>query len=176
MPGAVFLRGERVTLRAVEREDTDLLARAHNEPELRVPLNFDQPKNAVQLEEFVEDVFESDDNFGLVACLDEEPIGVVIVFNADRVRPSLAYWLVPEYQGDGYGTEAASLVVDHLFATTNVRGVHAWTLGFNDASGALLERLGFEEEGRLRDHVFARGDYTDAVHYGLLREEWEEER
>ncbi len=37
----------------------------------------------------------------------------------------------------------------------------------------LVERLGFEREGRLREHTFWHGEYHDTLMYGLLREEWD---
>jgi len=44
----------------------------------------------------------------------------------------------------------------------------------NDASRGLLESLGFSEEGRIRKDRFIDGEYADTIHYGLLREEWQE--
>jgi hypothetical protein len=35
-----------------------------------------------------------------------------------------------------------------------------------------LEKTGFTQEGVLRQAGFVRGDYRDAVIYGLLRAEW----
>ncbi|MFH5798433.1 GNAT family N-acetyltransferase [Haladaptatus sp. CMAA 1911] len=46
---------------------------------------------------------------------------------------------------------------------------------FNDGSRTLAERLGFEREGRLREHVFFRGTYHDTLFDGLLRDEWKPE-
>lgn len=40
----------------------------------------------------------------------------------------------------------------------------------------MVERLGFREEGRLRDHAYLRGERVDVLVYGLLAEEWREER
>ena len=34
-------------------------------------------------------------------------------------------------------------------------------------------RVGFKEEGRLRDFVFKNGRYHDRVEFGILRQEWE---
>ena len=43
---------------------------------------------------------------------------------------------------------------------------------FNDASARVLERVGFEHEGTLREQVFARGRRVDTERYGLLESEW----
>lgn len=175
MPGAAFLRGDRVTLRTVERDDAEFLQRGHNEPEVRDPLGMYGPQNEDQVEEYIENKVESDRHINLLVTLDEEPIGVVTAMNTHHTRPELAYWLLPEVQGESYGKEAVGLLVDHLFETHEIHGLHAQAFHTNDASCALLESLGFTEEGRLREHRFRYGQYVDTVHYGLLRREWEED-
>ena len=175
MPGPVFLHGERVTLRPVEHDDAALLQRGHNDPAVRVPLGMRSPTNEAQIEERIEDWVEGNDGVNLLVCLDEEPIGQVDVMHHDWTRPELAYWLLPEHHGEGYMTEAVSLVIDYFFETFEKRGLAARAFSSNDASRGLLERLGFTEEGRLREHRFVGGEYVDTIFYGLLREEWVEE-
>jgi RimJ/RimL family protein N-acetyltransferase len=44
----------------------------------------------------------------------------------------------------------------------------------NKVSQHLLEKMGFEKEGVSRKSSFARGQWRDECHYGILREEWKE--
>jgi RimJ/RimL family protein N-acetyltransferase len=81
---------------------------------------------------------------------------------------------VQECHGEGYGSEAVSLAVDYCFRTYAHPAVGAGAFAFNDASRALLESLGFTEEGRARRDTFVDGEYRDLIRYGLLREEWRE--
>ena len=172
MAGATVLQGERVTLRTVERDDAEFMQRASTEPELRFPLGFSHPQNVAQIEDGFEDWIESDDNVTLLIYLDDEPIGSVRVNLLEWTRPLLSYWLVPEHHGEGYTTEAVSMFVDFFFETFEKRGLYAFVFGFNDASMGLLEKLGFQEEVRMREDRFMDGEYVDSIHYGLLREEW----
>lgn len=179
MPGAAFLRGDRVTLRTVESEDVDLFQRARNDPEYREGLLFTTPKNRETVAEFVEEVVADDGadaSVNLLVCADGEPVGGVALFDRNADHATLAYWLAPEARGQGYATEAVSLVLDYAFDTLGINHVVAWTVDYNDASRALLERLGFEHEGTYREHVWRKGEYRDTVHYGLLRREWNEVR
>ena len=182
MPGARVERGERVTLRTAESEDIPFLQRAYANPELRYPLGTPL-KNQEQVEDWTEE--ESEDQF--LVCLDGDSaspghpdeddvrrIGVVSVADAAWRRPDLVYWLVPEVHGQGYGTEAVSLVVDYVFRVYDTPAVGALAYDFNDASRNLLESLGFTEEGRLRKFRFVDGKYRDGIQYGLLRREWYE--
>ncbi|WP_440764916.1 GNAT family N-acetyltransferase [Natronorubrum sp. DTA7] len=181
MPGARISRGTRVTLRTVEDDDLPFLQRAYANPDLRYPLG-NPLLNRDELEAWLTD--DNADRF--LVCLDGERtgpgrpedaddvrrIGLVTVEDADWRRPELIYWLVPAVHGDGYGSEAVSLVIDYVFRTYDTPAVGAAAYEFNDASRGLLESLGFEEEGRTRRDRFIDGEYVDTIRYGLLREEW----
>lgn len=98
MPGALAARGDRITLRTVEREDADFLQRGSANPEIRFPM-------AARLRdrEEIEASLEDDDDRFLV-CLDDpgagpgrpeagatRPVGAVAVEDADWKRPELTY-------------------------------------------------------------------------------------
>ena len=52
-----------------------------------------------------------------------------------------------------------------VYATANLRNVR---------SHRVMEKLGMTREGAMRPHVKVRGERVDEVHYGVLREEWQE--
>jgi ribosomal-protein-alanine N-acetyltransferase len=168
------VEGERVSLRPVERSDAAFMQRSTTDPEIRIPLGSPSPSNEHETESFIEEVVEGDDGVSLVVETDDEPIGLVAVKSLDPARPELVYWFVPEYHGDGYGTEAVGLFVDYLFRTVDCRGLHARLFAFNTGSRGVLEGLGFAEEGRFREARFVDGEYVDVFHFGLLRREWAE--
>lgn len=79
--------------------------------------------------------------------------------------------LVPEHRGRGLGTAAQRLLVDYIFDHTTANRVEAMTNGENVAEQRSLEKLGFQREGILRSRSFIRGNYSDVLVYGLLRDE-----
>jgi RimJ/RimL family protein N-acetyltransferase len=172
MPGPAFLRGERVTLRAVEREDLAFVQRSRNEPAIREGLTFDTPATTEDVEEFYENVMRGDDNLNLLAWAGEERLGNVVLFRIDRHQAELAYWFVHEAQGQGYARESVRLLLAHAFDELGLHRVHAKALEFNDASQRLLTDMGFEREGVRRDHAYGRGEYQNFVLFGLLEDEW----
>lgn len=173
MPGPAFRHGDRVTLRTVEREDVDFLHRARTEPSIREGLTFDRPASRDDVEDFFDETVRSEGNCNLLACVDGDPAGAVVLFDVDRHAAEIAYWFVPEHRGEGYATEAAAMLVDHGFSSLGLHRVRAKALEWNDASRRLLGRLGFEREGVRRECVFQRGEYRDHVTFGLLRREWD---
>lgn len=174
MPGPVFKSGERVALHTVEEEDLDAFARARSDPDLRVPLCIDSPENRDTLEEFHEETVSGGDGYWFVATVDDETVGAVMypdVCESDGVA-GLAYWILPEHQGEGYGREAVSQLLSYGFEELRLHRVRADCLATNDASRGLLESLGFAQEGRFREAKFRMGDRVDVLRYGLLADEW----
>ena len=179
MPGARVERGERVTLRTVESEDVPFLQRASANPAIRYPIG-NPVRNSEQIEiadergtdQFLVCLEDDDTDPGQVDASDLTRIGQVTVHDAAWKRPELGYWIVPEVHGEGYGTEAVSLVVEYVFRQYDTPAVGAEAYDYNDASRRLLESLGFTEEGRRRKFMFVDGEYRDMIQYGLLREEW----
>ncbi|KAB1194199.1 GNAT family N-acetyltransferase [Haloferax sp. MBLA0076] len=174
MTETTVVESDRVALRPVERDDAALLQRSTTDPDIRVPLGAPAPQNHHQATEFIEQTVEEGDNIAFVAEVEGDAIGFVMAEIRDYGRPELVYWLLPEYHGQGYGTDAVGCLVDYLFRTVECHGLQAITFEFNEASRGVLERLGFVNEGQLREAAFIDGSYVDVVRFGLLRREWEE--
>jgi len=174
MPGAVFQAGDRVDLHTVEEEDLDVFARAHSDPDVRVPLAIDAPENRDALEERFEEEISDDETVHLLACVDGEAVGATMFVRVHESHGTaeLAYWVLPEYQREGYGSEAVSLLLEYGFDELRLNRVQAHCLATNEPSRGLLESLGFEQEGRSRERQFQGGKYVDTLQYGLLADEW----
>jgi RimJ/RimL family protein N-acetyltransferase len=172
MPGPVFLEGDRLDLRPLEREDLELVQRARNDPTIRERLTFSTPSSMDDVEEFYENVVLGEDSVNLVVTVDGDPAGTVVLFDLSRHAAELAVWLLPEFQGEGYGREASGFLVGHGFEGLGLHRLRAKALRDNDASRRMLESLGFQEVGVARDAVFQRGRYHDMVRYDLLADEW----
>ena len=175
MVGPTFIEGERVTLRPVERDDADFLQRGWSDPAVRTQIGVGRPRNRAQIESHIEGYVEDGGGAALLVCLDDDPVGEVTVKDLDSNRPELTCWIAPEYHGEGYGSEANALFIDYIFDTFEIRGLRARAFSSNAPSCTVLEKLGFTQEGTLRDHRFLDGEYEDVVLYGLLREEWANE-
>jgi RimJ/RimL family protein N-acetyltransferase len=108
---------------------------------------------------------------------DGRPIGSVSWHRARYgPNPESAAWnfgieLLPEYRGQGYGTEAQVQLVAYLFATTDVHRVEASTDTDNVAEQRSLEKSGLRRDGVLRGAQFRAGGYHDLVVYAAVRDD-----
>jgi ribosomal-protein-alanine N-acetyltransferase len=85
---------------------------------------------------------------------------------------SLGYWIDKHHEGHGYMFEAASLVLNFLFLSLKLHRVNASCVLRNDRSRKLLEKLGFNYEGKAEKYLSINGAWEDHYLYGLNIEDW----
>jgi ribosomal-protein-serine acetyltransferase len=85
---------------------------------------------------------------------------------------SIGYWLAEDQQGRGVMTIAVRALVDHAFGEWRLHRIEIHCAPANHRSRAIPERLGFREEGTLRETERIGDRYLDGVVYGLLESEW----
>lgn len=85
---------------------------------------------------------------------------------------SIGYWLAEEHQGQGLVTTAVRVYLDYVFATLALDRITLSAAVDNARSRALAERMGFRQEGVLRQAEVVNGRAHDLALYAMLREEW----
>lgn len=93
---------------------------------------------------------------------------IALSSNKNFQNGELAYWIGEEHWGKGYATEASKAMLDFAF---NIKGYHkvfARYFASNPASGKVMEKLGMEKEGVLKEHVKKEGQFEDLVYYGII--------
>lgn len=81
----------------------------------------------------------------------------------------VGYWLGREFWGRGLATTAARAITDHAFAVTDLRRLQASVFSWNPASARVLEKAGYQLEGRHREAILKRGRIGDRLVYARLR-------
>ena len=95
-------------------------------------------------------------------------------------------WELPEFElgyvvdqaceGQGYAAEAVRAALRFVFEHLQAHRVHVRCDATNVRSARLAERCSFRLEGRFRENkVNAAGEYSDTLHFGLLRHEFASE-
>lgn len=78
------------------------------------------------------------------------------------------------HQRRGYATESVVLLLRFMFGERRYHKCEAGIYAYNEPSLGLHRRLGFVEEGRLRDHEFLAGRYHHLVLMGMTADEFGE--
>lgn len=85
---------------------------------------------------------------------------------------SLGYWLAAPEQGRGLMTTAVRALADHAFAVWDLNRLEIQVAVQNHRSRAIAQRLGFREEGLLREAWIVGDRLLDLVVYAMLAREW----
>lgn len=89
-------------------------------------------------------------------------------WNRRDARAELSYALDREYWGQGLMTEAVACAADYGWRHLGLHRLAATVVPSNVASVRILERLGMEREGRLRDYRRLWGEWVDIDVYAAL--------
>ncbi|MGV2939123.1 GNAT family N-acetyltransferase [Mesobacillus sp. LC4] len=85
----------------------------------------------------------------------------------------IGYWIGHEYQGKGIMTKVARALTEYAFDHLKLNKVEIRAAADNKKSRGIPERLGFEEEGKIRQAEWLYDHYVDHIVYGILAEEWD---
>ncbi len=85
---------------------------------------------------------------------------------------SIGYWLGEQYQGKGLITKSCSTVLDYSFGRMGLNRIEIRCATENLKSRAIPKRLGFKEEGLIREAEWLYDHFVDHVVYGMLESEW----
>jgi ribosomal-protein-serine acetyltransferase len=118
---------------------------------------------------------QASENEGFQAAIVTEKgiVGVIGYVTVDWANRStrIGYWLDERQQGKGTMTAAVRLLVDHALTTWQLNRVEIIVATENHRSRAIPERLGFREEGTLRQFQLVNGRYLDCASYSMLAED-----
>ncbi|HEX8958195.1 MAG TPA: GNAT family protein [Solirubrobacterales bacterium] len=116
----------------------------------------------------------ANDGFQTAIVLEERIAGMVGFHGVDWVKRStgIGYWLAAGRQGRGTMTEAVRVLTDHALSVWDLHRVEIRAAAENRGSRAIPERLGFREEGTLREAESVDGRWLDVVVYAVLASEW----
>ena len=103
-------------------------------------------------------------------------IGVACIF---EIRPHHRHCKIGLTLGDraiwgqGYGREALQALLDVCFLELGMHRVSTETFAYNEAWRRLIEGVGFQHEGTVRDYLFRDDRFYDKHTFALLEDEYQ---
>ncbi|MFF0343361.1 GNAT family N-acetyltransferase [Kribbella sp. NPDC004875] len=173
----MFVRTERLTLRRFTSADAEPFAAYRSDPAVARFQSWDPPLPLDAARETVERFAEGDPEapgwFQYAVDLDGVLIGDLgLKLHENLMQADLGYTLAARYQGRGYASEAVRGLLEHLFVERELHRVSAEADARNLASARLLERIGFTHEGLRLSNTWFKGEWTDDLLFGLLRDDY----
>ncbi|GIO96047.1 aminoglycoside N(6')-acetyltransferase [Paenibacillus lautus] len=113
----------------------------------------------------------------IVSLVDDKmrtPIGLAQVWSYIDYRKSweLGFAILPDYSGQGYGSEAAKLLLKFAFEQLKAHKVVGMCNSQNTRSAALMEHIGMTKEAVFKEELFWNGKWADQFYYSILEKEF----
>jgi len=98
-------------------------------------------------------------------------IGYVLQQDVDRMSAEIGYWLGESFWGRGIVTEALVAVTRYAIDRHGLTRVFAVPFAYNTGSIRVLEKAGYELEGRLRRSAIKNGEIVDQLQYAFVMDQ-----
>ena len=190
-----FIIGDRIYLRAVVEEDLSYYFDWLNDQETtRYMQRGIYPNNMDEMREYMKSMQRSKDGMHLAIIRKEyrkypnilfntetrpeRHIGNITLLNIHQTFRSAEISIIigdKQCRGNGYGTEAIKLLVDHAFTRMNLNRLQAGMVNKNGSSQGAFMNVGFKPEGILRQAYYCEGEYQDVQVMSILKSDWRKE-
>ncbi len=173
-----MIEGKQINLRPIEEEDATVFHRWFNDPEVTRFLggNAFPALSMAQERHFIERLRDDNGRRGFMITLkDGTPIGSCTLRTFDWTARSCEVGIAigeKQYWGKGYGGEALQILQEMAFNNLNLHKLWLTCAAYNQRGLRAYRRIGFREDGRLRDDRFLDGRYHDTIVMSILEHEW----
>ncbi|WP_339322102.1 GNAT family protein [Paenibacillus sp. FSL W8-0194] len=118
--------------------------------------------------------YAKDEGYWLGIWCGDQLVGSIgyLYLDHENKKTEIGYWLGKEYEGKGFITKAAKILINYAFEELGLNKIEIGAASDNIKSRAIPEKLGFKLEGELRDYEYINGRYIDRTIYGLKANEW----
>ena len=160
----VYIEGSRISLTEFLNEDYLPFYETWLDPVTRKNFNaageFDSAEECLK---FFTDPARPPQRMNAAIRSDKKTIGRISLAPAGE-EPDLGIWVFSEHRGQGVGSEAVSLAVRYIFASTDLQYLIAGIFSFNLASRKIFEKLGFRRATELdetQESIVGEGEVTE---------------
>ncbi len=154
------LTTERLILRQLTFDDKKAIFRLRSNKEVNELIERETPKNLNQAEGFIQtclDEFENENRVFWAMVLENtnQLIGTIVFHKVDLENnyAEIGYEMNPDYQDEGYMSEAMKVVLDFGIMSMNLKTIEAYTHHNNTASIALIEKFLFALQPERKDEA-----------------------
>lgn len=178
-----MLIGKTIALRRATVEDAELLTTWINDPEYWGPFFDTGAVSRAHVEHGITSPQGLDSASYVITRRESgEPVGRIgHVFPfppqwSDLVRGlEIWYQIHPRFRRQGIGSQAACILVNHLFNSRPIERIQAIVAVGNEGSCGVLENAGMQRDGILRKLGFLHGRYIDGYVYSIVHDDWRDE-
>ena len=165
----MWLKSDKITLRAPEPEDLALMYIMENDTELwsigDTLLPYSRYTLRSYLEQSRQDLFSERQARFVITLPDSEAVGMIDLAAYDPLnsRAEVCIGLLGKYRGLGFASEALRLLCEYSFKRLHIHQLYAYIAVENDESRKLFAKNGFVEASVLKDWLRNEKSFSDVV-------------
>lgn len=174
------IKGRKVWLRAIEKDDLPLLQKWGNDPEIQYNLGgWHFPTSLEdQLKWFGSLSVNSLHQRFAIEVEQEGLIGTANLVDIDWKNKHAFHGMMlgnQKMRGKGYGVDTVMTVMRYVFDELGLERLDGSMIEYNKASlNMYLGKCGWKEEGRQRHWYYRKNQYWDRIMVGVLKEDYME--
>lgn len=172
-----LIEGKKIYLRPYEPGDVEVLYPALYLSETRRLTGTKQIFSKAGAAAFIEKMAGDNSRVDLLICVQEtnQAVGEVVLNNIDYANrgANIRIGLFREEDfSRGYGTEALVLMLGHAFGMLNLHRVELGVYDFNPRALHVYEKIGFKQEGLIRDQLYYDHAFHNLIMMSILEDEY----
>lgn len=157
---------DRISLSPIRMADSGILYKWINDKDLVHFNNMYLPIIKESHDQWFNNILQKNDLyiFGIRTILDDTLIGTCQLHSIDNLNQHAELQIrigKIEQQSKGFGTEAVNLLIQFGWRELNLRKIYLYVFGDNQKAIKTYEKIGFIEEGILKEHFFIDGKFKD---------------
>lgn len=168
---------KRVILKDITKDDLPLLLNWRNQESIREVMFNTDVILWEQHSQWFNNLQKSDSVVSKIFYFDQIPYGVLNITQIDSINQTCewGFYIGSPHAPKGMGTILGYTALNYIFQELHIRKISAQVFDFNDKSINFHNKMGFTQEGKLREHVLKNGRYIGILLYGFLSSEWREQ-
>jgi diamine N-acetyltransferase len=163
-----------IKLRPLEREDLRFVHELDNNESV-MHYWFEEPyESFIELSDLYERHIHDRTERRFVAEVEHARVGLAELVEINHIHRRAEFQMIiaPEFQGKGYAMSVTELAIEYAFTVLNLYKLFLVVDSDNVRALSVYKKVGFEQEGILRDEFFVGGEYKDAVRMAIFQTEF----
>lgn len=172
------IKGKFVTLRAIEKDDLELMRKMMNDPEIEnLVVGWAFPVSKYQQNQWYENNINNNNNIRfIIETPDDGAVGLATLTDIDWKNRKAYHGIKLANQRNrtkGIGTDTVMAIMRYAFNELQLNRLDGNWFEANTASQNLYIKCGWKIEGKQRKSIYKNGEYRDLVVVGVLKEDYE---
>lgn len=166
----MIFRHDNLSFRAVEKRDLERILELRNDFSTWVHLTDPRPLRPGLQDKWLDGVNTSTDRFYWIVEDDGRFIGLIRMDEYDPLNRSIRVGadVSSEVRRKGYGLRIYRGILSYCFQYLGIHRIWLLVLATNEPALALYEKVGFKEEGRMRNAIWRGGRWIDYIMMSIL--------